>query len=206
MAWAHAARVLGGWADARDTLANAREMAQRAIQRDPADPWTHFAAGYVHMISRRFDPAVEELCEAIELNPSLAFAHTILGCAYGYGGMAEDGLLHCAIAARLSPRDYTEPGNFGRRGLCHFIAGRFDDAVECMQRAVDLRPHFSGAWRSLAACAGMAGDLDIARHALSVAKRLHPSLSVEWIEEYHPIVRENDRATYIAGLRAAGLT
>jgi adenylate cyclase len=52
----------------------------------------------------------------------------------------------------------------------------------------------------------MAGDLDVARHALSVAKRLHPSLSVEWIEEYHPIVRENDRATYIAGLRAAGLT
>ena len=157
------------------------------------------------MVSRRFDQAVKELSEAIELNPSLAFAHTILGCAYGYGGMADDGLHHCAIAARLSPRDFTEPGNFGSRGVCHFVAGRFADAVECERRAVDLRPHFGPAWITLAASAGMAGDLDVAAHALSVAKQLHPSLSAEWVEKYHAIVRDKDRAIYIEGLRAAGL-
>jgi adenylate cyclase len=52
----------------------------------------------------------------------------------------------------------------------------------------------------------MAGDIDFAMHALSVAKQLHPSLSVEWVERYHSIVTDKDRATYIGGLRVAGLT
>jgi ubiquinone/menaquinone biosynthesis C-methylase UbiE len=38
-----------------------------------------------------------------------------------------------------------------------------------------------------------------------VTIRLHPSLSIEWIEKFHPIVDETNRRVYIAGLRAAGL-
>ena len=146
-----------------------------------------------------------ELTEAIDLNPSFAFAHVILGCAYGYGGMPDDGLHHCDIAARLSPRDFAQAVNFSVRGLCHFIAGRFAEAVEWERRAVEIRPHFGTAWRTLAAAAGKAGKLELAVHALSEAKRLHPSLSLEWVEKYHPIVHERDRAVYIDGLRAAGL-
>jgi adenylate cyclase len=205
LAWTQAARVQLGWADAGDVLGAARAMAQRAIQRDSEDPWTHLAAGYVHMISRGFDQAVKELTEAIELNPSLAFAHVVLGATYGYGGMSDDGLHHCGLAARLSPRDFTQAVNFSVRGLCHFMAGRFTEAVEWEHRAVELRPHFGSAWRTLAAAAGNAGNLDVATRALSDAKRLHPLLSVEWVEKYHPIVHERDRVTYIEGLRAAGL-
>jgi TolB-like protein/Tfp pilus assembly protein PilF len=205
LAWLHASRVLRGSADARDVLFMARAMAQRAIQRNSEDPWTHFAAGFVHMVSRRFDQAVVELTEAIALNPSFAFAHVILGSTYGYGGMPDDGLYHLALAARLSPRDFTQAGNFSTTGLCHFVARRFVDAVEFERRAVELRPHFGTAWRTLAAAAGMAGDHDTAVLALAEAKRFQPSLSVEWIEKYHPIVHEKDRALYIQGLRAAGL-
>jgi adenylate cyclase len=201
----HASRVTLGLADAADVLPTARAMAQRAIQRDPDDPWTHFAAGYVHMISREFHSAVRELSEAIDLNPSLAFAHLILGVTYGYGGMPDEGLHHMAVAARLSPRDFTYAANFSTSGLCHFMARRFADAVECERRAVELRPYFGTAWRTLAAAAGMAGELDTAIHALSEAKRLQPSLSVEWVEKFHPIVHEKDRAIYIEGLRIAGL-
>jgi Flp pilus assembly protein TadD len=57
------------------------------------------------------------------------------------------------------------------------MAGRFADAVEWERRAVELRPHFGTAWRTLAAAAGKAGSLDTASQALSVARRLHPSLS-----------------------------
>jgi TolB-like protein/Tfp pilus assembly protein PilF len=205
LAWAHATRVQLGRADAWGDLGNARLIAQRAIQHDPEDPWTHLAAGYVHMVSRGFDKAVKELSEAIELNPSLAFAHTLLGCTYAYGGLSSDGLHHCELAARLSPRDFTQAANFSVKGLCHFMAGRFADAMEWERHAVELRPHFATAWRTLAASAGKAGSLDEAARALSEAKRLQPSLSVEWIAKYHPIVHEKDRAVYIEGLRGAGL-
>jgi TolB-like protein/Tfp pilus assembly protein PilF len=205
MAWVHAARVQLGWTDAREMLAEARAMAQRAIQRDAEDPWTHFAAGYVHMVSRDFDAAVSELTEAIALNPSFAFAHMILGSTYAYGGQADDGLHHLGLAARLSPRDFTQAGNLATCGLCHFIAGRFAEAADYERRAVELRPNFGTAWRTYAASAGMAGDRTTAARALSEAKRLQPSLSADWVERYHPIVRATDRAVYIEGLRFAGL-
>jgi adenylate cyclase len=205
LAWAHASRVSLGLADATTVLGTARAMAQQAIQRDPDDPWTHFAAGYVHMMSREFNSAVRKLSEAIELNPSLAFAHVILGSAYDYGGVSDEGLSHVAIAARLSPRDFTYAANFSVSGLCHFMARRFSEAVEHERRAVELRPHFGTAWRTLAAAAGMAGELDTAARALSEAKRLQPSLSIEWVDNCHPIVHEKDRVVYIEGLRAAGL-
>jgi TolB-like protein/Tfp pilus assembly protein PilF len=204
-AWTQAALAQLGSADARDALGAARVMAQRAIQRDSDDPWTHLAAGYVHMVSRDFDQAVNELTEAIELNPSLAFAHIVLGATYGYGGMPSEGLHHCGLAARLSPRDFTQAVNFSAQGLCHFMAGRFAEGVEWERRAVELRPHFGSAWRTLAAAAGKVGNFDAATRALSEAKHLHPLLSIAWVEKYHPIVRETDRAIYIEGLRAAGL-
>jgi adenylate cyclase len=205
MAWIHAARVQLGWVEAREILPKARAMAQRAIQRDPEDPWTHHMAGYVHMVSRGFEQAVAELSEAIALNPSFAFAHVTLGCTYGYGGMPEDGLHHLALAARLSPRDFAQAANFATAGLCHFIARRFAEGAEHERRAVELRPNFGTAWRTYAASAGMAGDRAAAARALSEARRLHPSLSLDWVEKYHPIVRVSDRAVYNEGLRLAGL-
>jgi TolB-like protein/Tfp pilus assembly protein PilF len=205
LAWTHAARVQHGWVDTAEALPLARQMAQQAIQRDPDDPWAHFAAGYVHTVSREHDQAVKELTESISLNPSFAYAHTILGLAYGYGGMPEDGLHECAHAARLSPRDFSQAGNFATSGLCHFVAGRFREAIECERKAVQLRPNFGPAWLTLTAAAGREGDLDMAAQALSEAVRLHPSLSLAWVEEHHAIVREKDRSSYIEGLRSAGL-
>ena len=205
LAWTLAARAHVGAAAGREALVTARTMVQRAIQRDQEDPWTHLAAGYVQMVSRKFEPAVAELGEAIDLNPSFAFAHSILGCAYGYGGMPEDGLHHIAIANRFSPRDFTQAGTLSTAGMCHFIAGRYPEGAEHERRAVELRPHFVTAWRTYAASAGMAGDKETAAYALSQTKRLQPSLSVEWVEKYHGIVRSEDRARYIRGLMIAGL-
>ena len=205
LAWTRSAAFQLGWTDEDSAIAEGRMMAQKAIQADPDDPWPRIAAGYVHMVSRGFDRAVAELTEAIDLNPSFAFAHMVLGCAYGYGGMPVDGLHHLGLATRLSPRDFTRSANFSTCGLCCFVAGRFDEAADWERRAVELHPDFGTAWRTYAAAAGMAGPKEEAARALKEAKRLQPTLSVEWVERFHPIVKASDRAIYIQGLRAAGL-
>ena len=87
-------------------------------------------------------------------------------------------------------------------GALLFHGGRFVDAVEWERRAVELRPNFGTAWRTLATSAGITGDLEVAANALAVAEQLHPSLSIEWVEKYHPIVHARDRLIYIEGLRA----
>jgi TolB-like protein/Flp pilus assembly protein TadD len=205
LAWTIAAQVHLGLAHAMDDLPRATAMALQAIQNAPEDPWTYFAAGYVHMVARNFDAAIAALNEAVVLNPSLAFAHLIIGSTYGYGGFPDDGLHHLALAERMSPHDFTQPAIYSTSGLCHLIAGRYDQAIDSERRAIQLRPHFGTAWRTLSAAAGLAGDLEIGRQALAQCRRLQPSLSLDWIEKYHPIVRKPDRERYLAGLRAVGL-
>ena len=205
LAWAYAARAQLGWSDASEELEKALTMARQAIEQDWEDPWAHLCAGYVHMVSRRFKPAVQELNAALERNPSFAFAHMILGSTYGYAGESDEGLSHVSLAQRLSPRDHNQAANYSVMGLCHLMAKRFDEAEAFEWRAVQLRPHFGTAWRTLAAAAGLAGHFDVAAEALVQVKRLQPNVSLEWIEKYHPIVHSEDRAMYMEGLRQAGL-
>ena len=156
-------------------------------------------------MSRKFEPAIDELTASLELNPSFAFGHAMLGMAYAYAGVSDQGLQHVSLALRLSPRDPQQAPYLSTMGLCHFIAGRFAQAAEFQRRCVELRPHFGSAWRTWAAAAGLCKDSATAANALAEAKRLQPELSIAWVEKYHPIVHAKDRATYIEGLRIAGL-
>ena len=92
---------------------------------DPEARGTHFALGYVQMVSRRFELAEESLSEALSLNPSLSLAHVILGSAYVYNGMSKDALRHLDVASRLSPRDFNLTANYSVTGLCRLIEGEF---------------------------------------------------------------------------------
>ena len=105
IAWAYAARLHTGWAPVGESLDLALTLARLAVEQDGEDPWAHLALGWVHSMSRRFRPAVEELNAALQLNPSFAFGHAMLGMAYGYAGHSDEGLQHLSLAMRLSPRD-----------------------------------------------------------------------------------------------------
>src|SRR6185369_11717680 len=87
LAWIFASRVSLGNMEYERGISDGLTLAQRAIDLDAEDPWGHMAAGYVFSCSRRFGPAVEELNEALQRNPSFAFARVILALAYGYAGL-----------------------------------------------------------------------------------------------------------------------
>jgi TolB-like protein/Flp pilus assembly protein TadD len=205
LGWVYAQRLNIGWAPVVETRALASSFARLAIEQDAEDAWAHLALGYIHSMSRQVEAACAALTAALALNPSFAFAHAILGMAYGYAGMSEQGLHHASLALRLSPRDPQQAPYLSTLGLCHFMARRFAEAVDFQRRCVQLRPHFGSGWRTLAAAAGLVGDRGAAALALTEARRLQPGLSIEWVEKYHPIVHAEDRAIYVDGLRVAGL-
>lgn len=205
LAWIFASRVQLGTMDYERGISDGLTLAQHAIDLDPEDPWAHLAAGYVFTFARRTGPAVEELNEALQRNPSFAIARVFLALAYGYAGLAEEGYRQLEIATRLSPRDYLQAANLSTEGLCHLVAHRYDEAVVAERRAVQLRPDFGTAWRTLASAAGLAGDLELARQGLAECKRLQPNVSIAWVEKNYPMVRPEDRSRYIDGLRRAGL-
>jgi tetratricopeptide (TPR) repeat protein len=157
------------------------------------------------MLSRRSREAIDELDEALWLNPNFALGYMVMGGAHGFAGSGDEGLRHLEKAQRLSPRDPHQTFYLSACALCHFVAGRYRESVVLNRRAVQLRPRYTSAWRSLAAAAGLAGDVETAAAALVEAKHLQPELSVDWVEENYPLVRPEDRAIYVEGLRKAGL-
>jgi TolB-like protein len=205
LAWTYITGSHMGWVSFGDVFNLALESARRSVERDGEDPWAHLALGYVHMLTRRFKPAVEELEEALQLNPNFALGHMVLGSTYGFGGSGDEGLKHLAMGMRLSPRDPHQSFYLSASAMCHFVAKRYSESANLNRRAVLLRPRFTSAWRSLAAGAGIAGDLETAATALAETRRLQPDLSLAWVEKHHPIVLAEDRAIYMEGLEKAGL-
>ena len=122
LAWVFAQRLNIGWAPVQESRASALAFARLAVDQDPEDAWARLALGYIHSMSRRFEPAVEELTASLTLNPSFAFGHAMLGMAYGYAGGSDQGLHHVSLALRLSPRDPQQAPYLSAMGLCHFMA------------------------------------------------------------------------------------
>ena len=101
LAWAYITGAHMGWVPHAEVFGRAVEAARHAVERDGEDPWGHLALGFVHMLSRQSRTAIDELGEALWLNPSFALGHTALGAAHGFAGAGEDGLQHLATALRL---------------------------------------------------------------------------------------------------------
>jgi TolB-like protein len=194
-----------GWLTASDVVPLAHAQARRSIAKDSDDPWGHLALGYVHMLSRSAALAVDEFSEAIWLNPNFALAHLLLGLTHGYNGSGDEGLEHIATSGQLSPRDPHQALSLSSTALCHFVAGRYAESIAGNRRVVLMRPRFTSAWRTLAASAGLAGDLETATQALLEAKRLQPELTSAWVEARSPLVQAADRERFVEGLRSAGL-
>jgi TolB-like protein len=203
MAFATGAHM--GWLEASDVVPTAREAARQSIATDSDDPWGHLALGFVHMLSRQSALALDEMREAIWLNPNFAIGHLLLGVSHGFAGAGDEGLKHLAVSTQLSPRDPHQALNLSSVALCHFVEGRYADSIAGNRRAVLLRPQFTSAWRTLTAAAGLAGDLETGSFALREAKRLQRDLSGEWVEAHSPLIRPEDRHRFIEGLRRAGL-
>ena len=148
------------------------------------------------LLSRRSRDAIDELEEALWLNPNFALGHMVLGAAHGFLGAGDEGLQHLAKGMKLSPRDPHQSFYQSSCALCHFVAGRYEESIVLNRRAVQLRPRLTSAWRALAAAAGKAGDPETATTALAETKRLQPELSADWVEKHHPLsVRRTGQST-----------
>jgi len=196
-----------GWIDVDAAAPIAEKAALAAIRADGEDPWAHHALGTVRILTqRRHDDAIAEFVTALKLNPNFSQAQGYLGLALCYSGRWQEGAEAAARALRLSPRDPFGGVYYGIASYAQFLGHNFDEAIRLAREGVRLRNDFVGALRVLTAAAGMAGRLDIARTALVELRRAQPNISLAWIDEHMPILRDDERALYLEGFRRAGLT
>ena len=197
--------VLYGWKSEEIALARALEAAQKAVVLDRDDAWGHLALGFVYGITRRAGEAVVEHEKALALNPNFAIAYTYQGSALAYLGRGEEALLKIDASERLSPRGLFQGVNSVCRAVAHFSAGQYLDAISCARKSILESPGIVTGYRMLVVNCALIGEIDEARAALAILKRLQPDVSLRWIAESVLFTRERERQDIIEGFRLAGL-
>jgi TolB-like protein/tetratricopeptide (TPR) repeat protein len=105
--------------------------AQRSLEIDPLSPNTRVNRLFTLYLARRYDEALHQVHETIEIDPSYVGVHYYLGLIYERLGRYND-----AIAAfkTVSPIARTGPTTLAALGYVYAVAGQRQDALEILQR------------------------------------------------------------------------
>jgi TolB-like protein/class 3 adenylate cyclase len=193
-----------GWSASDAPIEEAARFATRAAQLDDNDPWAHLALGFVAFMKRRTNESAEEFRRALDLNPNFAAAHGYLGWALSFDGQCDAAMEHLEQAIRMSPHDPQNVIFTTGMSICHYLAGRFSEAVALARKALQQRTAFTAGNRIFIASLAQAGEIDEARATLARAKEAHPELSIAWIEKHVPYTA-GSMAKFVEGMRKAGL-
>jgi len=180
------------------------DSARRAAELDDSDAWAHLALGYVAFAQRQTDEAVAQFRRAIDLNPNFAAAHGYLGYPLAFDGQSDEAIESLSLAIRLSPHDRQNPIFMAGIAVAHYVAKRYDKAIESGRKAVQQGPSVAGIYRILIASLAQAGQIDEARIMLARLRELQPEVSLAWAERMVPYTPRH-MPHFLEGLRKAGL-
>ena len=202
MAISHIFEIIYRWSDSpAQSSAEALRSAERSFALDAEDPSALTALGFACSLSGRYPRAIAVLERSIEMNPSSALAHWALGSALTPAGRPDEAIPMIEKAIRLSPHDPWMHEFLFNLGAAHFLAERYEEAVNLGNRSLQLNPDQPGAYRLLAAGYGHLGRGEEARVALDELFRLMPDFSTEHLGLFLPPALAE---RYLKGLRKAG--
>ena len=205
-AFAHLYQAVYGWsASAGQSFIAAHEAAHRAVAIDARDEVAQTALGSTEIFMGQHDSSLARLRDAVELNPNFTWAHGNLGLALTFAGQAEEAVGPFNEALRLSPRD---PFCFlwlYLLAFATFLAGRYGEALEHVERSLRLNANIPGAHRNRAACLSELGRIEEARAALAEFLRLVPGATITSMRAQLPMKNPDDFERYAGALRRVGL-
>jgi adenylate cyclase len=120
-------------------------------------------------------------------------------------GDGDAALGHFERAMRISPRDPNMAAFIAGMGGAHLICGRFDQALELVQRATQESPNFIGSHRLLVTVLGHIGRMDEARLAAQRLLELAPKLTVSSLQSVSPFKDPEFRKRIAEIFLAAGV-
>lgn len=169
----HMQRVARGWsANALNERDTARALAERALERNSADPLANAVGGYtLSQCKHDHIGALKQLDRSIELTPNLALAFAYRAAVHVRCENHRDALRDAAINLRLSPRDRHAWFAEMIAAQAHFAMKDLAAAIEHAMRVAALLPNNQVNLRVLAAALVESGRLDDAQtYARSLMK------------------------------------
>jgi eukaryotic-like serine/threonine-protein kinase len=130
-----------------EAIPQAKAAARRALELDETLPAAHAALGQAHFLDWEWADWKNEMLKAIDLDPSFANAHHWYGLQSTWIGHYQEGLIHLKRAVGLDPLNLKFNDNYGQ-GL---LNARMDDqALEQLQKTLEMDPNFAGTYLDLA--------------------------------------------------------
>jgi TolB-like protein len=199
---------LGGPVSDADVAESVR-LARHAIAAGKDDPDALWMGAFVLAVfAGEHAAAVSVIDRALVLNPNSAHAWSVSGFVSCFRNQPGPGIEAIQRAMRLSPLDPLGAGFKSSLAFAHFIAGRYEEAVEWADRALHEQPGFDPAMTvKVVSCAHL-GRIDEARDWLRRRRELQPSLTIaEWRARGGEVKFASPEVLTLVedGLRKAGL-
>jgi TolB-like protein/class 3 adenylate cyclase/tetratricopeptide (TPR) repeat protein len=200
-------RKVNRWmADPAQETAEAVRLARHAIKFGKDDAVALCYAGYalVHAVYE-LESGAAIIERATTINPHLAIAWQLSGTVQAFLGRSEIAIEHTSRAMRLSPLDPSLALMQASLALAYFIAGRYDDASDWADRAIQEGTSFLPPFRMAIASKALAGRQEEARDALRRMLQIDPTARISNTAERALFRRFQDVTRMEEGLRIAGL-
>jgi tetratricopeptide (TPR) repeat protein len=206
-AWCFVWRKVNGWiGNASNEVAEAERLARRAVELGRDDAVALSGGGYALVfVVHDLDDGAAFIDQALALNPNLAGALHSAGWTRAFLGDPDAAIRHLSHAMQLNPLD---PLSFRARGgiaFAHFLAGRYEEAINWAEAALRDRPNYLAAIRELAAANALAGRIPEAQKAMAHLRQIDPDMRVSTVADWVPLRRPDDLERLREGLRKAGL-
>ena len=177
--------------------------AKIAVHADDADEYCFWAMETAHLLRGEHDLALNALDRALQINSNCSIAIGSKGTVLAWAGKTETSIKHNTLALQLNRQD---PSNFYRHfglALAHFLALRFDTALEHAQVVSQARPDWWLGQIVISASLAHLNKEKEARHTINALKQVHPTLNS--MLEMLPFAQQHDRDLLMNGLHMAGL-
>ena len=153
-----------GWSD--DVVADGREGTQaatRAVALDPRDPYAHYSFAIVSCYAGSANTGALAAQSAVDLNPSFALGHLVLGMARLFDGDAGRAVGPLRHGLALNPNDPQNVTWHTLLAYAELLSDMLEKALESANRALALRPVFGPTFEVLCCCAMALDRRDDAR-------------------------------------------
>jgi adenylate cyclase len=200
----HHIAILGFTEDYQAAARTARKLAIRATRLNDHNEYAHWALGICCMVLCKHDEAITALERAVELNPNCSLAFGSLGTALSLVGRVDEAITNQEIAIRSNPRDPSIFFRFTGLGLAHYLAGRYDTAIDWANKAIYRKPEWYFGHCLLAASHVRGGHLEQAKEAIKNCLDVLPDTSISQLNRM-PLKDTDEMERFRDCLREAGL-
>jgi TolB-like protein/tetratricopeptide (TPR) repeat protein len=157
----------------------ARIHAERALALDASHPVVLSLAAEVLCLCRSWREGLRCAQRAVDLNPNIATSHAAMIMSCMYFKRPDEVIAHLDAYAVLAPRDHTSHVRLLQRAGAHFMAGRYEQALQAVEQSLLLNPNFMFALKDVAIYSEKLGLYEEAREAIRRLRAVEPGTTLE---------------------------